>query len=55
MLTLDGHRLQFKDGWALVRPSGTEPRIRFLAEARSDALASDIMAIISKAVKGCVK
>ena len=55
MLTMDGHRLQFKEGWALVRPSGTEPRIRFLAEARSDALASDIMAIISKAVKGCVK
>ncbi len=55
MLTIDGHRLQFKEGWALVRPSGTEPRIRFLAEARSDALASDIMAAISKVVKGCVK
>ncbi|OGS56660.1 MAG: phosphoglucosamine mutase [Euryarchaeota archaeon RBG_19FT_COMBO_56_21] len=55
MLTMDGHRLQFKEGWALIRPSGTEPRIRFLAEARSDALASDIMAIISKAVRECVK
>lgn len=55
MMTLDGYRLQFKEGWALVRPSGTEPRIRFLAEARSDAIAADIMKIITKAVKECVK
>jgi len=54
LLTLDGFRLQFEDGWALVRPSGTEPKIRYLAEARTEKRAKDIMDMISKAVKRCV-
>jgi phosphomannomutase/phosphoglucomutase len=33
--TIDGYRLDFGDGWVLVRPSGTEPLIRIYAEARS--------------------
>ena len=33
----DGFKLDFKDGWLLVRPSGTEPKIRLTAEARSQA------------------
>ncbi len=32
---LDGLRLEFSDGWLLVRPSGTEPKIRLTAEART--------------------
>lgn len=33
---MDGVRLQFEDGsWLLVRPSGTEPRVRVYAEAGS--------------------
>ncbi len=32
----DGIRLAFDDGWLLVRPSGTEPRVRFTAEARTE-------------------
>ena len=55
MLILDGFRLQFKDGWALVRPSGTEPKIRFLAEARKDKRAKEIMTLVSGAVKRCLK
>ena len=55
LLTLDGFRLQFEDGWALVRPSGTEPKIRFLAEARTEKRAKDIMDMISKTVKRCVR
>jgi phosphoglucosamine mutase len=54
LLTLDGFRLQFEDGWALVRPSGTEPKIRYLAEARTDKRAKEIMGMISKTVKRCV-
>ncbi|OGS42041.1 MAG: hypothetical protein A3K67_07860, partial [Euryarchaeota archaeon RBG_16_62_10] len=54
LLTLDGFRLQFGDGWALVRPSGTEPRIRFLAEARSEKRAKEIMKLVSAKVRGCV-
>jgi phosphoglucosamine mutase len=54
LLTLDGFRLQFEDGWALVRPSGTEPKIRYLAEARTEKKAKEIMGMISKTVKRCV-
>ncbi len=31
----DGIRVNFHDGWLLVRPSGTEPKIRITAEART--------------------
>ncbi|MBE0556257.1 MAG: hypothetical protein IH628_03410 [Proteobacteria bacterium] len=31
--TIDGIKLIFKNGWLLVRASGTEPLIRFYAEA----------------------
>ncbi len=53
-LTLDGYRLQFKDGWALVRPSGTEPKVRMVSEARQQKRAAEIMTIITRAVKRCV-
>jgi phosphomannomutase/phosphoglucomutase len=33
--TTDGWRLDYGDGWALARPSGTEPVIRVYSEARS--------------------
>ena len=55
ILTMDGFRLQFTDGWALVRPSGTEPKIRMLAEARNDKRAKDIMSMMSRTVKRCLK
>lgn len=31
----DGYRIEFKDWWFNVRPSNTEPYLRFLAEART--------------------
>jgi phosphoglucosamine mutase len=39
---LDGLKLNFPDGWLLVRPSGTEPKIRLTAEARSEARVQEI-------------
>jgi len=36
---IDGIRLQFKEGWLLVRPSGTEPKIRVTAEAKTEKTA----------------
>jgi phosphoglucosamine mutase len=33
----DGLKLDFEDGWLLVRPSGTEPKIRLTAEAKTEA------------------
>jgi phosphoglucosamine mutase len=55
LLTMDGYRHRFEDGWALVRSSGTEPKIRMLAEARDEARAKGIMKSMSDAVKRCVK
>jgi len=40
--TTDGYRLDYGDGWALARPSGTEPVIRIYAEARSADRANEL-------------
>jgi phosphomannomutase/phosphoglucomutase len=40
--TTDGYRLDYGDAWVLVRPSGTEPKVRIYAEARSQERASDL-------------
>lgn len=34
---VDGIRLNLEDGWLLIRASGTEPRIRVTAEAKTEA------------------
>lgn len=34
----DGYRIEFKDWWFNVRPSNTEPYLRFIAEAKSESL-----------------
>jgi phosphoglucosamine mutase len=39
VVTIDGIKLNFKDGWLLVRPSGTEPKIRISAEGQDEKVA----------------
>jgi phosphomannomutase len=41
---LDGLRLSWHDRWVHVRPSGTEPIVRVIAEAPSEAEARDLVA-----------
>ena len=52
---IDGIRLNFGDGWLLIRPSGTEPRVRVTAEARSDARVRELYDSAVSALKDCVK
>ena len=37
-----GSRLEFGGGWLLVRASGTEPKVRLTAEARSEVRARQL-------------
>jgi phosphomannomutase len=37
VITVDGTKLLFDDGsWLMIRPSGTEPKVRFYIEARTE-------------------
>jgi len=42
--TIDGYRLDYGDAWALVRASGTEPKIRISSEATTASRADDLAA-----------
>ncbi len=50
----DGLKLNFTDGWLLVRPSGTEPKIRLTAEAKTETRARQIYDGGLKAVRDSV-
>ncbi|MFQ5884404.1 MAG: phosphoglucosamine mutase, partial [Thermoplasmata archaeon] len=55
MTTVDGWRLQFKDGWALVRLSGTEPKIRLKVEARTPQRVKEIYRPIHSIAKDVLR
>ena len=52
--TQDGLRIQFVNSWALVRASGTEPKIRITIEARDNLEVEKLYDNIYELVKGCV-
>ncbi|HUK85534.1 MAG TPA: phosphoglucosamine mutase [Candidatus Acidoferrum sp.] len=49
--TVDGVRLALKDGWLLVRASGTEPLIRLTVEGESLVVANNITAKATALIK----
>ena len=50
----DGLKLSFPDGWLLVRASGTEPKIRLTAEARSKEQAARLYNDGIEIIKSCI-
>jgi len=52
--TVDGLRLALDDGWLLIRPSGTEPRIRITAEASTEKRSREIYELGLRTVQQCV-
>ncbi len=48
--TVDGVRLQFDDGWVLLRPSGTEPIIRITVEAQNNKRVDNLLEVSKKFV-----
>ncbi len=48
---IDGWRVAFEDGWFLVRLSGTEPKVRITAEARTEARAKELYELASSKVR----
>ena len=52
--TIDGIRLGFDDGWALVRASGTEPLIRITVEGATSGVVEKLYREIHKIVKGAI-
>jgi len=51
---VDGLRVEFPDSWVLIRPSGTEPVIRVIAEATSGARADELIGEITELAQNFV-
>lgn len=51
----DGLKLVFTDGWLLIRSSGTEPKMRITAEAKTKERARELYNFGMKAIRKCLR
>ena len=47
----DGYRLEYSDWWLNIRPSNTEPYLRFLAEAKNKKLLNEVVNTSKKIIE----
>jgi phosphomannomutase/phosphoglucomutase len=52
---IDGLRVDFDDGWLLLRPSGTEPLFRCFAEAKTEARSKELVAWGMKELQAAIE
>ena len=50
-MDFDGYRIEFKDWWFNIRPSNTEPYLRFICEATTDELLAEKVAQVRVLLK----
>ncbi|MFB6194176.1 MAG: phosphoglucosamine mutase [Halobaculum sp.] len=53
--TIDGYRLDYGDAWVLVRPSGTEPKVRVYAESDDPERAAELADAARDALRSAVE
>ncbi|MEA3505493.1 MAG: phosphomannomutase/phosphoglucomutase, partial [Bacteroidota bacterium] len=51
IMDFDGYRLEYKDYWFSIRPSNTEPYLRFIAEAKNTELLTNIVQEVESIIK----
>lgn len=52
VITIDGQKIIFSDGsWLMIRPSGTEPKVRFYVESRSPEGTKDLVLAAQEMLK----
>lgn len=50
-LDFDGYRLDYKDWWISIRPSNTEPYLRFIAEAKTKDKLNEIVDTVTEIIE----
>ena len=50
-ITIDGLRIEYSDGWGLVRPSNTSPSIILRFEGKNEAVLQRIQAEFAEAIR----